>query len=455
MTPEAQLLVLAPREVGGRIAAQAGEGRALAVADPYEALLEMGKRPWPVVLLAAPASEMAAVARATRRLQKQARIVALCGAADEQEIQPLAGDVLDDYLIDPPASRELAGLLHRVRAAGPAAAEALSGAELAGLIESAKDLASLEARVAELVSSRLGEPVLWTGAPAPAPAAELLVFDDPPRALVRTNLDASARAADSAGLTVSPNPAPGEGDAPSASAGQAAAPSSPQAPAASPPPASVAGPSASPAEASGPQPLLACLRQFLPALRAVARRTEVLRRLSITDDLTGLYNRRYFYQLAGEILLWSRRKDSRVTLLIYDIDNFKRYNDEFGHQAGDEILRETAVMMRQITRSHDIVARVGGDEFAVLFWEAEPPRSEGSQPLEKPYALADRFRRAVTSHRFPSLGPKAKGVLTISGGLSTFPRDGASVEELIRRADDALREAKQCGKNAIRIIGPG
>ena len=399
------LLVLAPREVGVRLAAQAGEGKAVAVADPYDALLEMGRRPWGAVMLASPSGELAAVARASRRLQKDARIVALCTAAQEQEVQPLAGEVLDDYLIDPPSRGEVAALLSRGRAAwGAAVAEALGGSELAALIESAKDLRSLEAKVAELVSARIGEPAAWTDA-APASASEgaLLIFDDPPRALVRSSSGAGEPA----------------GAAPRAAAA-----------------------------------LLACMRQFLPALRASARRTEVLRRLSITDDLTGPYNRRYFNQVAGEILQWSRQRGSRATLLLYDIDNFKQYNEEFGHPVGDAILRELAVMVRQVTRAQDIVARVGGEEFAVLFWEAEPPRSPDSRPVEGPYALADRFRRAVAGHRFPSLGPQARGVLTISGGLATFPRDGENVAELLRKADDALRAAKRSGKNAIRIIGP-
>jgi diguanylate cyclase (GGDEF)-like protein len=438
MSLRPQLLVLAPAPVGGRIAAQAGDGGALAVADPYDALIEMGKRPWPAVVLAASPADLPAVARASRRLQKQARIVALCGSADEQEVQPLAGAVLDDYLIDPPTRGEVAGLLRLSgqdaqggqeeedrtmasgkgppRASGPGDVEALSGGELAAMIEAARNSASLESAVAKLVSARLGEPVAWVDSSASeAPADEVLLrLENPPRALTRC---------------------PGPGSLPGRGVGEA-------------------GPSEDRADRAAVEPLLSALKKVLPSLSAAARRTEVFRRLSITDDLTGLYNRRYFYQVAGEILLWSRQKGSRATLLLYDIDNFKQYNEEFGHPTGDEILREMAVLIKQVTRSQDVVARVGGEEFAVLFWESEPPRTKGSRPVETPYRLADRFRRAVTSHRFPALGPKAKGALTISGGLATFPRDGANVEDLMRQADDALRAAKRSGKNAIRIIGP-
>jgi diguanylate cyclase (GGDEF)-like protein len=138
---------------------------------------------------------------------------------------------------------------------------------------------------------------------------------------------------------------------------------------------------------------------------------------------------------------------------LYDIDDFKRYNDRFGHAAGDEILRETAAMMKQITRRHDVVARIGGDEFAVLFWDTGPTRQPNSQPLQTAYQLADRFRRAVSSHAFQALGPKASGTLTISGGLATFPWDGWTIDQLLRRADEALLSAKANGKNNIHLVG--
>ena len=418
MTDRAQLLVLAPRDVGTALAAQAGEGAAVALADPYDAILEMGRRPWPAVLLAARPPELADIARAARRLQKDARIVALCSPAEEAEVLPLASEVLDDYLIHPASRADLAGLLARARQGGPAATGTLSAAELADLIESARDVAGLEAKVAQLVSARLGAAVQWIDAPAerqdeisqstagkmpaaregetPSPRA-ILETEDPPRRLVPQ-----------AGA-IEPD---GEGAA-----------------------------------------LVASLRAILPALRSAARRTEVLRRLSITDELTGVYNRRYFRQMAGAVLDWSRPRGSRATLLIYDLDDFKRYNDQFGHPVGDEILRETALMMKQITRAQDIVARIGGEEFAVLFWESEPPRSPDSRPVQKAYALADRFRRAVASRHFHSLGPQAKGSLTISGGLASFPRDGQTIDELLRKADEALYAAKRSGKNAIRIVG--
>ncbi|MGB2823897.1 MAG: GGDEF domain-containing protein, partial [Phycisphaerae bacterium] len=198
---------------------------------------------------------------------------------------------------------------------------------------------------------------------------------------------------------------------------------------------------------------LAAVQTALPALLAAARRTEELHRLAITDHLTGAYNRRYFYGRTEQVLQRAEREGTHATLLLYDIDDFKRYNDTYGHAAGDEILRDTAALMKRITRSRDVVARIGGDEFAVLFVGGDEPRSPNSQPPENAYALADRFRRAVQAHAFTSLGPEATGTLTISGGLAGFPRDGRYVRELLRKADIALRAAKASGKNAIHLVG--
>ena len=198
---------------------------------------------------------------------------------------------------------------------------------------------------------------------------------------------------------------------------------------------------------------LETVQNCLPALLATAQRTESLHRLAITDHLTGAYNRRYFYHVTDRILRRADAGNYRAMLFLYDIDNFKRYNDTYGHGAGDEILRETAKLMRQTSRTQDIVARIGGDEFAVLFWDPENPRRHDSQPLRDAFALAVRFRKAVCEHSFASLGPEATGALTISGGMARFPGDGPTCRELLRKADRALKEAKNGGKNVIRLVG--
>ncbi len=187
-----------------------------------------------------------------------------------------------------------------------------------------------------------------------------------------------------------------------------------------------------------------------------------LERLATTDDLTGLRNRRYIREFARQILDRARRTGGRVTILVFDIDDFKHYNDVYGHVAGDEMLRQAAILMRRCCRSHDVVGRVGGDEFAVVFWD-DPRRAAGGGPRERRSAAAEhpteaifvakRFQKALGNADLHSLGPKGEGVLTISGGLASFPRDGSTAEQLFERADQALLEAKRSGKNRIYLVG--
>jgi diguanylate cyclase (GGDEF)-like protein len=405
VSTESAMLVLADRRVGEELAAHLGNGRCARVGEPYEALEAMGRRRWPAVVLTAPRADFAGLCRASRRLQRNARLFAVCGPAAEPDVRPLLGRPLDDYFIYPLGRRELVDLRRaaettRPPAGGEAAAAPADapGRWVAELVASGRSVAELESRLAEAVGSLVGAPVAWVeGDAVPAGAEPLLRADgDAPRVLVAQ--EALRRA-------------------------------------------------------EGAAAYLAAVRPCLPDLLAAARRTESLYRLAVTDHLTGAYNRRYFYHLTEQILGRAQRERFRVTLLLYDIDNFKRYNDTYGHAAGDEILRDAAALMKQITRSQDIVARIGGDEFTVLFWDGEEPRVPNSRPPESAYALADRFRLAVQNHEFGSLGPEAKGTLTISGGLASFPRDGQSVRELLRAADSALRKAKESGKNAIFLIG--
>lgn len=195
-----------------------------------------------------------------------------------------------------------------------------------------------------------------------------------------------------------------------------------------------------------------------------AERIKQLERLATEDDLTGLKNRRYIWEFARQIIEHAKQQDGQVTLLIFDIDDFKHYNDRYGHMAGDKILKQASALMQSCCRSHDVVGRIGGDEFAVIFWE-EPQRKAGDSTEERRSAaehpkeavfISERFREQLENTRFDLLGPGGKGVLTISGGLATFPRDGSNAEELFRKADQALLEAKRSGKNRIYLVGtPG
>jgi len=190
-------------------------------------------------------------------------------------------------------------------------------------------------------------------------------------------------------------------------------------------------------------------------------RLRKLEQLATTDELTGLKNRRYFMEFIRHVIWRAKKYGGQVTLLVFDIDNFKHYNDVYTHLAGDEILRQTAILINKCCREHDIVGRIGGDEFAVVFWDpkknsdtsSDERRSPGSNHPMEPVFIADRLLNEIGNAEFAMLGPEGRGVLTISGGMATFPRDGWNLQQLYTQADKALMQAKQGGKNRIYLVG--
>jgi GGDEF domain-containing protein len=186
-----------------------------------------------------------------------------------------------------------------------------------------------------------------------------------------------------------------------------------------------------------------------------------LQKLAVTDELTGLYNARYFRHFLTRIIEKARQLHFPVTLLLFDIDDFKKYNDQFGHGVGDEILKQTSALMKRCTREHDLVARIGGDEFAVVFWDKEGPRQplhadHGSpwRPPQTPIQVFKRFQKLIATEEFPVLGHTGKGVLGISAGMAVFPYEAFDVAGLIKEADRRLMQlAKKCGKNTLYIVG--
>ncbi|MGQ0628620.1 MAG: GGDEF domain-containing protein [Phycisphaerales bacterium] len=191
----------------------------------------------------------------------------------------------------------------------------------------------------------------------------------------------------------------------------------------------------------------------LGAWMALADQQAALRSAAMSDDLTGAYNRRYFERYMQTALAQAQRNRQTLTLLVFDIDSFKSFNDRYGHPAGAEILRETVRLLRSVIRPGDKVCRIGGDEFAVIFYEPTGPRDPASKPPEDVTLIARRFQEQVRAARFPKLADGAPGALGISGGIATFPWDGRTTPELLKHADDLALAAKRDGKNAIRI-GP-
>ncbi len=186
----------------------------------------------------------------------------------------------------------------------------------------------------------------------------------------------------------------------------------------------------------------------------LARQQRELREAAFTDPLTGAYNRRYFDRFLPAAIESARKSRGAVTLLVFDVDEFKTYNDRYGHAAGDEILIEMVRLMRSVIRPEDKVCRVGGDEFAVIFHEPEGPRQPGSRPPESVFDISRRFQEQIAAHRFPKLAEEAPGRLTISGGLASYPWDGMTAEDLLQQADELALKSKRSGKNAI-TLGPG
>jgi diguanylate cyclase (GGDEF)-like protein len=200
-------------------------------------------------------------------------------------------------------------------------------------------------------------------------------------------------------------------------------------------------------------PVLQNQADWLACWLALSHQQLELRRAALVDDLTGAWNRRYFERFLQAAIERAQGQRHTLSVLVIDIDNFKYFNDRFGHAAGDEILKETVRLLKSVIRSGDRVCRIGGDELAVVFYEPSGPRESGSKPLESIEQITARFQKQIAEARFPKLGPQAPGKLTVSGGLATYPWDGRTVAELVAHADDLAMSTKRAGKNKI-TFGP-
>lgn len=162
---------------------------------------------------------------------------------------------------------------------------------------------------------------------------------------------------------------------------------------------------------------------------------------SVRDALTGLYNRRYLEEVLDRETRRAGRAGQSMGILMLDLDHFKRFNDTYGHDAGDAVLRETAAFLLKNVRAEDFVCRYGGEEFVVILPTADV---EGSTTRAE--KLLSKIRELSIMHQGKSLG-----MVTFSIGVAAFPVHGMSPKELMAAADGALYEAKRGGRDQVAI----
>jgi two-component system cell cycle response regulator len=194
-------------------------------------------------------------------------------------------------------------------------------------------------------------------------------------------------------------------------------------------------------------------QELLARVRTQTRRTryvEILRErvdrgleLSVIDQLTGLYNRRYMTNQLQQYMHRAVMGGKPLSVMMLDIDHFKLINDTHGHQAGDEVLQELADRLRQNIRPMDVACRPGGEEFLVILPET---------PGDLAYAAAERVRRAIAAGKFNVLSDTREVAVTVSAGVSALLGPHDTMADLLARADSALYAAKSAGRNRVESL---
>jgi diguanylate cyclase (GGDEF)-like protein len=176
----------------------------------------------------------------------------------------------------------------------------------------------------------------------------------------------------------------------------------------------------------------------------IVRHAEELERLATTDGMTGIYNRRHFMTLADHEWSRARRYARPLSFLMIDIDYFKSINDNFGHQVGDQMIMHLANLARDCKRDCDVLARIGGEEFALLLPETD---------LDQAGVVAERLRLAVVANPLSAACGPVPG--TVSIGVATASEDMKDISELMKASDQALYDAKRAGRNRVICCTPG
>lgn len=185
--------------------------------------------------------------------------------------------------------------------------------------------------------------------------------------------------------------------------------------------------------------LVVHLKKSNKALKELSRR---FRDLAIRDGLTGLYNHGYLLDaLAGEVAR-AVRYDRPLSVIFLDVDHFKQYNDQFGHQRGDMVLKQVSQILKDEIRKTDIAARYGGEEFVLILPETSKKDA---------FVVAEKVRKAVQESIANDVADEGPTTVTISAGVASYMEDGTDATELIAKADAAVYTAKNDGRNAVRL----
>jgi diguanylate cyclase (GGDEF)-like protein len=167
-----------------------------------------------------------------------------------------------------------------------------------------------------------------------------------------------------------------------------------------------------------------------------ARYVQKMRHMAYVDGLTGIFNRRYFEIRIEEEIERAKRYEGSMSVIMFDIDRFKRLNDDFGHLLGDDVLRQVSAIFSQNIRKADVACRFGGEEFAIIVTETSG---------EDAFAVADKLRKLISQTAFPGV-PRP---VTVTAGVASFPENGTNRDELVKAADTALYTGKQGGRNSV------
>jgi len=181
------------------------------------------------------------------------------------------------------------------------------------------------------------------------------------------------------------------------------------------------------------------ITERVQAQNALLKSQALLRELSVRDHLTGLFNRRYMEETLERELLRATRKEISLGILMIDVDDFKQFNDNFGHAAGDAVLRDLGVLLFDHFRGEDVACRYGGDEFIIVLLDASLEKTR-----ERAVRLCEHAR-----HLSIHFEGQAFEMITLSVGIAAFPEHGSTSAEILKAADIALYRAKHDGRNRV------